>query len=74
MESGELELRKVFEDTVRNNVKTNIDFTNETRKLVRSLEIEVKGLSKLIVTQNIIIEELKKQLSILQQKMYNKGT
>ena len=74
MEPGELELRKVFEDVTRQNVQTNIDFSNDTRKLVRELQTEVKALANNVVTQNLIIEELKKQIALLQQKLYSGGT
>ena len=40
METGELEIKKAFEDVIRNNVKIISDYSTSTRELVRKLSDE----------------------------------
>lgn len=74
MDSGEKELRKAFEEVTKRNVQASIDFGNETRKMVRELEIKIQNLENLIINKDGIIKELQKQVAFLQQKMYTGGT
>ena len=74
MEAGERELKKVFEDVIRNNVLTIQDYTKQTRTLVRDLEKEVKELKNIIVMKDKEFTELRKQVSFIQAKLYNGGT
>ena len=74
MEPGEKEMRLVFEEVTRRNVQAAIDFGNETRKLVRELEEKVKNLEKILLTKDETINEIKKQMSSLQQKIYMGGS
>jgi len=74
MESGELEGRKIFEETTTKNVKTGIDFANDTRRLFRELEDKVIHLGKAIRQQDITIEDLRKSLAVIQAKLFSGGT
>lgn len=74
MESGELQLRKAFEETTTRNVKTISEYTKETRKLVRDLEQSVQELKNMIVERDKQIGELRQQVSVLQGKIYAGGT
>jgi 6-phosphogluconate dehydrogenase (decarboxylating) len=74
MEAGELELRKVFEETTTRNVNTMLDHGNETRKIVRELQEKVNQQDATIREQNKTIEALKLQLSNVQIKLYSGGT
>jgi len=74
MQSGELDLRKAFEQTTRTNVQACVDFTNDTRRLVMDLNKEVKHLSNVILTRDKEVQQLKSQLANLQQKVYLQGT
>lgn len=74
MEPGELELRKAFEQVATNNIKTISDYTTETRKLVRELQEIVKELKNLIAQRDNDINELRRQISVLQGKVYVGGT
>jgi len=74
MEAGELELRKVFEETTTRNVNTMLDHGNETRKIVRELQEKVNQQDATIREQNKTIEALKLQLSNVQMKLYSGGT
>ncbi len=74
MEAGELELRKVFEETTTRNVNTMLDHGNETRKIVRELQEKVNQQDATIREQNKSIESLKLQLSNVQIKLYSGGT
>lgn len=74
METGEKELRKVFEDVTTGNVKAILDFSTITRKIVRDLENRVIQLELKLIEQNNVINELKIQLSAVQMTLFNKGT
>jgi len=74
MEAGELELRKVFEETTTKNVRSMLDHGNETRKIVRELQEKVNQQDATIREQNKNIEALKLQLSNLQRIIYSGGT
>lgn len=74
MEAGEKELRKAFEDVTTGNVKTILDFSTVTRKIVRDLETRVVSLELKLIEQNKVINELKMQLASVQMTLFNKGT
>jgi chaperonin cofactor prefoldin len=74
MKSGELELKKAFEDVTTNNVRAAIEYSNETRKLVRVLEKKVESLDGSIRQYQEQIDFLKKQLTNIQIKVYSGGT
>ena len=74
MEAGELELRKVFEQVTTNNVRTIQDYSTDTRKLVRELQEDVKDLKNMVAERDKTLGELRKQVSILQGKVYAGGT
>jgi len=74
MESGEKELRKAFEETTRRNVLSAVQHSNDTRLLVRALEEKVTALTNLVLSRSRDIDLLKQQLSIVQTKLYSKGT
>jgi methyl-accepting chemotaxis protein len=74
MESGELEGRKIFEETTTNNVKTGIDFANDTRRLFRELEDKVTHLTNIVRQQEQTIEDLGKSLTVIRTKLFSGGT
>jgi len=74
MESGEKELRKTFEDTTTNNVKTISDYTKETRRIVRELEVRLNTANNMIINQNTTIDNLRLHLSNVQAKVFSGGT
>lgn len=74
MEPGELELRKIFEETTTKNVKTGIDFTQETRNLFRELEAKVTLLEGTVRQQNDTINDFRISLSVVQTKLFSGGT
>ena len=74
MEEGELQLRQAFEETTTKNVKMIRDYTTETRKLVRDLELQIQQLKNLIVERDKQVGELRQQVSLLQSKVYAGGT
>ena len=71
MGSGEKELRQVFEEVTTKNLKTTIDFSQETRKMFRDLEKKVTRLESVVVTQNEINQGLKSQIQTIQAKLYS---
>lgn len=74
MEPGEFEMRKVFEETTTKNVKTVIDYTTQTRDLMRELEKTVKELKNMLVMRDKETTQFKQQISIIQSKLYTNGT
>lgn len=73
MEAGELEMRKVFEEVTTRNVQAAIDFSNDTRKIVRELEQKMKHMEDMIQAKDKVISEMKSQIAWLQQQVYKGG-
>lgn len=59
------------EEVQRRNIESVIAFSKESRRIVRDLETNVKALQNQVMTQNGTIENLQKQLSSIQQKLYS---
>lgn len=74
MEAGEFQLRQAFEQVTTKNVQTMIAYSTETRKLVREFEEKITHLTNLMLIQDNTIDELRKQLAIVQGKIYSGGT
>lgn len=74
MDAGEKELRKAFEETTVRNVQASIDHSNNTRKTVLELKKEVEELKDFVAQYNKRFEEMTKQLSVLQTKVYAGGS
>jgi len=74
MEAGELELRKVFEEVTRKNVQVTIEYSKDTRRLVRELEIEIKNMRNTILSKSQEISMLKTQIAQIQGQLYQKGS
>lgn len=74
MESGEREIMKTFEDTIRMNVETVVSYTTETRTQVRLLRDEVMELKNMLAQREIDISQLRTSIATIQSKLYNKGT
>lgn len=74
METGELELRKAFEDATTQNVKMIVEFSQDTRKLTQELKQEVKQLKNLIVSKDTELDMIRKQMANIQQTLYSQGT
>lgn len=51
------------------NLVAVLDYSKQTRKIVRDLELENKNLQKQIIQQNLNIDNLQKQITALQIKM-----
>lgn len=74
LDPGELELRKIFEDVTTKNVRTIIEFTQDTRKLFRELSDVVDNLRKQLDVQNKTIAQLRLELTNVQTKLFSGGT
>lgn len=74
MEAGERQMRKAFEDVTTSNVRTNIDFSTETRRLVRELSEQVQELKNMVAARDGDLAELRRQLGVVQGKLYQGGT
>ena len=74
MEAGERELRKLFETVTVNNIKAATAYADLTQKMVQDLEEKVKDLDGVIRQYNNKFEEVGKQLSALQARVYSGGS
>lgn len=74
LEPGEFELRKAFEAVTTQNVRTVIDYSTQTRTLLRETIEELTNLKKMLVSRDAEITQLRQQVSILQSKIYQGGT
>lgn len=74
MEAGEVELRKAFEEVTTRNVQAAVNYSNETRKIVRLLEEKMLHLEELSRAKDKEISVLRQQISVLQQKLYMGGS
>ncbi len=74
MEAGEREVKKAFEEVTTRNVKANIEFSNETRNIVRNMEKKIELLESIIRQYDEKFSNINTQLSIIQGKLYAGGT
>lgn len=74
MESGELQLRKAFEEVATKNLRTIQDYTTETRKMLRETEEHVKQLKNMIVAKDQELIQIKAQLATVLAKLYKSGS
>ena len=74
MEAGELEMRKVFEEVTTRNVQAAINYSNDTRKIVRQLEEKMIHLENLAQAKDKEIASMRQQIAIIQGKLYSGGT
>lgn len=71
---GELQIKKAMEEVTTRNVSAAIQHSNETRRLFRALEIKINTNEQIIRSQNEKINNLQKQVSALQARLYIGGT
>ncbi len=74
MDTGEKEQRLAFEEVTRRNVNSMIQFSNETRDLVRTLEQNIINLQNIIMNRDNDITLLKQQLAMIQTMLFSGGT
>jgi ribosomal protein L6P/L9E len=73
-EAGDKEIILASEKVQVQNTQACIDFSNETRKLFRELEEKVTRLENNFLNVQALMEQQKKQLAMLQQQFYTKGS
>lgn len=73
MEAGEKELRKAFEEVTTKNVKTVIEFSQDTRKAIRELEEKVRLLEEKDLDNQKKFKEINNQMRAIQMKLYTGG-
>ena len=74
MEPGEKELREVFEKTTINNINAIIAYNEQTQILVETLEGKVRDLDGVIRQYDTTIDTIRKQLVVLQTKVFQGGS
>ena len=67
-------MRLVFEEVTTRNVQAAINYSTETRKLVRQLEEKVLHFEKVIVGKDEVINDLRLQIARIQQQLYTGGS
>ena len=63
-----------YERATTQNVTAIRDYTKVTRDMVREMQEEIRALKNVIGNYESQVSELRRQLSILQQRFYNAGT
>jgi len=74
MEPGEKELREIFEKTTINNIKAIIAYNEQTQELVKTLESHVRNLDGVIRQYDALIDNLRKQIAVLQTRVFQGGS
>ena len=74
MAAGEYEARKAFEETTVRNMHTVVEFSQDTRKIVRELEEKILRLQNVILSKETQIQAMQQQIATLLQNKYNEGT
>lgn len=69
--SNENQIQLASEEVTRRNVKAAVDYSNETRKMLRETEEVVKQLKNMVVQQNSEISQLRAQMTTLLIEKYN---
>ena len=74
VQAGEREAVKASEEVTRRNVKMILEFTNETRKMLLELRNMFDVLQGHVMNQKHEVDELRRQLSFVQQRQAAGGT
>jgi hypothetical protein len=74
MAAGDKEIVLASEEATRRNVQACIDFSNETRRIVKAQEEKIDNLQAIIRTRDEDIAQLRLQLSTIQAKVFAGGT
>lgn len=62
------------EDVQRRNIQSCVDHSNETRKIMRKLQENITRMNNNFLTLSQRVDDLTKQLSMIQAKLYAGGT
>lgn len=65
---------KAFEDVIRKNVETIVNYSKDTREKFRDLETKFKQLEATVEQRDNAIAQLKQQVANLQTKVFSGGT
>lgn len=71
---GELQSVLASEEVTRRNIESVIQFSQDTRKMVRELLVMFDALQNNVMNMKSDVDELRRQLAILQQQNCSKGT
>lgn len=73
-QSGERELKKAFEEVTKRNVLAILEYSKETRVLIRETREAVERLRTEVRELSQELEKLKLSISRLQQKIFSGGS
>jgi hypothetical protein len=74
MDAGEKQLREIFEKTTITNIKAIEAYNQLTEELVKKLEKQVKDLDGIIRLYDTKFENIQKQLTAIQTRVYRGGS
>ena len=74
IQAGDREAIKASEEVQVRNLKSMMEFTNSTRKMVLELREVINSLQNKMIAMDTQNEERRMQLANLQQQFYLKGT
>ena len=74
IQAGEREAIKASEEVQVRNLKSMMEFSNDTRKVVLELREIIDSLQNRMIAMNTLIDQQRIQLANLQQQFYAKGT
>lgn len=74
MSAGDKEVLKALEEVTRRNVNTMIDYSKETRALLRGLQSKIELLENVVREQDKQLLAFRKMLAGVQSKVYQGGS
>ena len=74
MGAGDREVVEAFEEVITRNVRSVVNYSDETRKIVRELERHIDILHNQVVGYQERLEQMQSQVAALQAKVYAGGT
>lgn len=74
IQAGEKEIVLASEEVQTRNITSMMIFGNETRKMIKECVVIINALQNRMISQKTEIDELRRQLSILQGEFYKRGT
>ena len=69
----ELHSIKGVEDVMRKNAQANVDYSKETRLLLRNMEAKIATLEGLVMTNNALVAHMQQQIGILHARTLGGG-
>lgn len=72
MSDANKDIQLASEEVNRRNVRAAVDYSNETRRMLRQMEAQVEEFKKLCIQQKNELTQLKNQVTLLLVEKYSK--